>query len=112
MMNNLLSKVLLSCLLLILIGGSAMAQGRIATVDLRKVFEKYWKKQQAEVQLKERQADMEKEDKNMIEDYKKVKEEYQNLLAKANDQVVSQDERDKRKKTAEDKLKQMKELED
>jgi outer membrane protein len=99
-------------LLMSLLGGSAWAQTRIGTVDLRKVFENYWKKKQAEAQLKDRQADMEKEDKNMLEDYKKMKDEYQNLLSSANDQAVSPEERDKRKKAAEDKLKQMKDLED
>jgi Skp family chaperone for outer membrane proteins len=99
----------------ILIGvlsGSAMAESRIATIDLRKVFDGYWKKKQAEVALKERQSDIEKEDRNMVEDYKKAKEEYQSLLTSANDQAVSSDERDKRKNAAEEKLRRMKEMED
>ena len=95
-----------------LLGGSAWAETRIGTVDLRKVFEGYWKKKQAEAQLKDRQADMEKEDKNMLEDYKKMKEEYQTLLSNANDQAASPEERERRKKSAEDKLKQLKDLED
>ena len=111
-MKNIVRGVILSVLLAGICSSPVWAQGRIATVDLRKVFDKYWKKKQAEDALKERQADMEKEDKNMIEDYKKAKEEYQTLLTGANDSLLSQDERDKRKKSAEDKLKQMKELED
>jgi outer membrane protein len=111
-MKNLIRGLWLGFLLMSVCAGPAWAQGRIATIDLRRVFDKYWKKQQAEASLKDRQADMEKEDKNMIEDYKKVKDEYQNLLTQANDQAVSQEERDKRKKAAEDKLKQMKDLED
>jgi outer membrane protein len=100
-------------LLISVLSGSAWgAETRIGTVDLRKVFENYWKKKQAEAQLKDRQADMEKEDKNMLEDYKKMKDDYQNLLTSANDQAVSLEEREKRKKAAEDKLKQLKELED
>jgi outer membrane protein len=95
-----------------LLGGSAWAETRIGTVDLRKIFEGYWKKKQAEAQLKDRQADMEKEDKNMLEDYKKMKEEYQTLLSNANDQAASPEERERRKKSAEDKLKQLKDLED
>jgi len=89
-----------------------MAETRIATIDLRKVFDGYWKKKQAEVALKERQSDIEKEDRNMVEDYKKAKEEYQSLLTSANDQAVSSDERDKRKNAAEDKLCRMKEMEE
>jgi Skp family chaperone for outer membrane proteins len=95
-----------------LLSGSAMAQNRIATIDLRKVFDGYWKKKQAEAALKDRQTDMEKEDRNMVDDYKKVKEEYQSLLTSANDQAVSSDERDKRKNAAEEKLRRMKEMED
>lgn len=111
-MKNALRKLIPTLLLFCLLNGSAWAQTRIGTVDLRKVFENYWKKKQAEAQLKDRQTDMEKEDKNMLEDYKKMKEEYQNLLNSAGDQNVSPDERDKRKKAAEDKLKQMKDLEE
>src|SRR6516225_1514936 len=103
-MMNLLRRVLAVLLLLSLLGGSAMAQNRIATVDLRKVFDGYWKKRQAEAALKERQTDMEKEDRNMVDDYKKVKDDYQSLLSSANDQAVSAEERDKRKTSAEDKL--------
>ena len=95
-----------------LLSGSAWAQGRIATIDLRKVFDGYWKKRQAEANLKDRQADMEKEDKNMIDDYKRMKDEYGTLQTSAGDQAISPEERDKRKKAAEDKLKQMKDLED
>ena len=111
-MKNALRKLIPTLLLFGLLHGTAWAQTRIGTVDLRKVFENYWKKKQAEAQLKDRQTDMEKEDKNMLEDYKKMKEEYQNLLSSASDQNVSPDERDKRKKAAEDKLKQMKDLEE
>jgi outer membrane protein len=111
-MKNVLRKWIAALLLISLLSGSAWAQGRIATVDLRKVFDNYWKKKEAEAQLKDRQADMEKEDKNMLDDYKKMKDEYQSLVNSANDQAVSSEERDKRKKSAEDKLKQMKELED
>jgi outer membrane protein len=112
MIKRLLGKIIPGLLLLSLLSGSAWAQGRLATVDLRKVFDGYWKTKKADAQLKERAADMEKEHKNMLEDWKKGKEEYQTLLGDANNQVLSPEERDKRKKSAEDKLKQLKELED
>ncbi len=99
-------------LLLSFLSGSALAQGRIATIDLRKVFDNYWKRKQADTAIKERAADMEKEHTSMVNDWKKSKDDYQTLLSGANDQVVSADERDKRKKAAEDKLKQLKETED
>lgn len=111
-MMNLLRRLVLGLVLVSLTGGSVMAQNRIATVDLRKVFDGYWKKRQAEAALKDRQTDMEKEDRNMVDDYKKAKDEYQTLLTSANDQAVSSEERDKRKNAAEDKLRRMKEMED
>jgi len=48
----------------------------------------------------------------MLDDWKKAKEEYQNLLTEANNQTFSLEEREKRKKSAEDKFKQIKESED
>jgi len=92
--------------------GSASAQTRIATVSLRTVFEKYWKTRQADAALKDRAADLEKQHKDLVEDYKKSRETYQGLLSAANDQALSAEERDKRKKSAEEKLKQIKDAED
>jgi outer membrane protein len=111
-MKTLFRTLVPGLLLFSLLGGSALAQTRIATIDLRKVFDNYWKKTQAEAALKERQADMEKEDKNMLSDYKKMKDDYTALMANTNDQNASPEEREKRKKAAEDKLRQMKELEE
>lgn len=112
MMKSLLRKIVPGLLLIAVLAGSAQAQGRIATVDLRKIFDGYWKTKTADAQLKERGADMEKEHQTMLDDWKKAKEEYQTLLGDANNQVLSAEERDKRKKSAEDKLKQLKEAED
>lgn len=109
-------RTLLNVSLAVLVTGlmtlSASAQGRIATVDLGKLFENYWKTKQAESALKDRVADLDKESKAMAEDLKKGNEEYQKLLTAANDQAVSTDEREKRKKSAEAKLKEMKDLQD
>jgi outer membrane protein len=111
-MKHLLGKIIPGLLLISLLSSSAWAQGRLATVDLRKVFDGYWKTKKADAQLKERAADMEKEHKTMLDDWKKGKEDYSTLLGDANNQVLSPEERDKRKKSAEDKLKQLKETED
>ena len=103
-MSNLIRKIVPGLLLLSLLSSPAWGQGRIATIDLRKVFDGYWKTKQADAALKDRAADMEKEHKNMLDDWKKAKEDYQGLLAGANDQAVSSEEREKRKKAAEEKL--------
>src|SRR6188472_1458287 len=106
-MKNVLRNIIMAWLLTLLTT-SAWAQGRVATVDLRKVFDTYWKTKQASTTLKNKAADLEKEHKNMLDDWKRGKEEYQTLLTGANDQAVSSDERAKRKKAAEDKLRDIK----
>ena len=99
-------------LLAALLGGPAWAQTRIATVDMRKLFDEYYITIKAKAALEDLKADKEKEHASMVEDWKKLKQDYQTTLASANDQAVSADERDKRKKLAEDKLKQLKKAED
>src|SRR5260370_3254876 len=111
-MKNWLRRIFPAVLLISALGGPAWAQSRIATVDLRKLFDNYWKTKQADAALKDRAADMEKEHKNMLDDWKKAKEDSQNLLTSANDLAVSTDERERRKKAAEDKLKYIKDTED
>ena len=112
MMKSLVGKPVMLWFLISLLGGSALAQGRIATVELRKVFDGYWKTKQADAALKDRAADIEKDHKTMLDDWKKAKDEYQTLLGDANNQTLSFEEREKRKKSAEDKLKQIKDSED
>jgi len=111
-MKSLLRKIVPALLLISLMSASALGQGRIVTVDLRKVFDNYWKTKQADAALKERAADIEKEHKNMLDDWKKAKDDYQSLLTEANNQTLSLEEREKRKKSAEDKFKQIKASED
>ncbi len=111
-MNSSLRKFALGLLLVTALSSSAWAQGRVATVDLRKVFDNYWKTKKADAALKDHAAEMEKDHKQMLDDWKKQKDDYQTLLSDANNQALSPDERDKRKKSAEDKLKQIKETEE
>jgi outer membrane protein len=112
-MKNIIKTVILTGVLLALVvgTGTVQAQTKIATIDLRKVFDNYYKTKQADTLLKEEAIDLEKERKNMIESYKKHDEEYKALIDKANDQAVSSDERAKIKKTAEQKLTELKETE-
>ncbi len=89
----------------------AQTPPKIAVVDLKKVFDGYWKTKQADTQLKERAADLDKARKGMVEDYQKAGEEYKKLVDGANDSVLSTEERDKRKTAAEKKLLEIKEIE-
>lgn len=111
-MKNWLRKLIPAVLLLGVLNGTAWAQTRVATVDLRKLFDGYWKTKQADAALKDRAADLDKEYKGLRDDHKKLTEQYQKTLADANDQAVSSEERDKRKKTAEAKLKDIKDAEE
>ena len=99
-------------LMLALSGAAALAaESRTATIDLRKVFDNYWKTKEADAALKDRAAEMDKQNKSLMDDYKKAAEEYQKLAASANDQAVSAEERGKRKKSADAKMLELKESE-
>lgn len=91
-----------------LLTAPAMAQGRIATVNMAKVFDNYWKKDQAQAAFDQRRADFEKEGKGMMDDFNKARDEYNSLLESANDSSVTPETRDKRKQAAEDKLRELK----
>jgi outer membrane protein len=99
-------------LALVLSATAASAQGRIATVDLKKLFDSYWKTKQADAALKERGFELEKEFKGMMEEYTKIKEDYKTLSAAAADQAMSDGEREKKKKQAEEKLISIKDQEE
>lgn len=97
--------------LLLLSGPGLSAQNKIATIDLKRVFDGYWKTQQADGSLREKAGEFEKKNKLMVEDYQKATEEYKKVLDSANDAAVSIEEKDKRKKAAEAKLLEINEIE-
>jgi len=108
-MKTMLKKILPALMLVsVLTLQAAAAESRVGTIDLRKVFDNYWKRQQAEAALKERGTAMDKELKGFMADYNKTKEEYTKLMASAQDQSKTQDERDKAKTAAESKLLEIK----
>jgi outer membrane protein len=111
-MKNSFRTLVLGAILLSCAGGQAWAQQRIATVDLRKIFDNYYKKKQADDVLKEKKEDLMKEDTKMKTELQKGSEEYQKLVASADDAVASPEERERRKKAATDKLKQLKQMDD
>jgi len=108
---KLTSKLITAILFCTLFAASAPAQGRIATIDLRKVFDNYWRTKQAQANLKEQAADMDKERKGLVDDFTKAQEDYKKLIGSANDAAISTEERDKRKTGAEKKLLEIRELE-
>ena len=87
------------------------AETKIAVIDLKRVFDNYWKKKQAQAQIDDQKADFEKKFKGMSDDYQKANEEYKKLMEGVNDQAVSDKEREQRKSAAEKKLLEIKEIE-
>jgi outer membrane protein len=90
---------------------SAQAQTRIGLIDLKKVFDGYYKTKQADVQLKDRAADLDKLRQDMVEDFEKAKKEFEALRDSANDQALSVEERENRKAAAEKKLVEIRQIE-
>jgi outer membrane protein len=102
-----LRTTILTLSLLAFLTPSAPAQTKIGTVDLRKVFDGYWKTKQAQAALNTRKGELDQDDKTMRENLKKGSDEYQKLLEQANDQAISTEERDRRKQTSDAKYKQL-----
>jgi len=80
------------------------AQSKIGTVDLSKIFDGYYRRQQADTQLKDRAADFDKARQGMIADFEAAKAEFEELRAASSDQALSAEERENRKTAAERKL--------
>ncbi|MBC8001215.1 MAG: OmpH family outer membrane protein [Opitutaceae bacterium] len=112
-MNTTLRKYLLTLILLATVAITAGAQTpqKIGTVDLRKLFDNYYKTKQADAALKEEAAEMDKQRKDMIEKFRKDEQDYQTARDKASDQAVSAESRDKSKKEADKMLVDLKERE-
>jgi outer membrane protein len=87
------------------------AEQKIATVDLQKVFEQFYKTQRSNMKFKQEAADMDKERKDLVDAGKKQEAEWQKLIDKAEDQAVSAEQRAKSKKAAEDAFRQVKSAE-
>jgi outer membrane protein len=102
-MRNVLQIILPAVLLMTFLSSPALAQQKVATVDMRKLFDGYWKTKQAETALNERKGELDKEDHGFLDNLRKDRDDYQKLLDAANDQAISADERDKRKQAAADK---------
>jgi outer membrane protein len=107
-------KLLLALTAIIALGCASSAADaaelKVATVNLKKAFDDYWKTKQADKQLKDEAATHEKRYKEMMEDIKKTDEEYRKLAESTNDTAIAETEREKRKKAAVDKLRQLQDM--
>ena len=99
--------VILTLSMLAFLSAPAFAQTKIASVDMPKLFNGYWKTKQSQVLLENRKTELRKEIKDMADGLEKAQADYKRLLDQANDQAISADERDKRKLAATDSAKDL-----
>ena len=99
-----LKSVAIGICLLSIASSAVAAETKIATIDLGKVFKDYYKTVLADAAIKDEVTGLEKDRKALVEDYQKSTDDYKKALDEANNQAVSADEREKRKKEAEGKL--------
>jgi outer membrane protein len=86
---------------------SAAAQTKVATVDMKKLFNGYWKTKSSQTILENSKAELRKEINDMADGLRTAQTNYQQLLDQANDSAISADEREKRKQAATDKAKEI-----
>jgi Skp family chaperone for outer membrane proteins len=86
---------------------SASAQTKLASVDLKKVFDNYWKKTLAYSNLTNKENEYNKDLKVQKDGLINEQNEYKQLLDQANDPALSTEERDKRRQAATAKAKDM-----
>jgi outer membrane protein len=97
--------------LLLLAGAASSAEVKIGIIDLKRVFDEYYKTKLADASIKDEASGLDKDRKTMTDDYQKSIEDYKKVLDEANNQAISADEREKRKKEAEGKLVKVNEIE-
>ena len=112
-MKPTLIRLLASMLLLGLLASpsAALAQGKIGTVNLRVVFDGYYKRKLADAKIKERAGELDKELDDMLAKKKTAEENYTKANASAGDLAASKEERDRRKSEAEQRLLAVKQTE-
>lgn len=97
----------LTLVLLVAMAFSATAQSKLATVDIKKVFNGYYKTKLAMTSLDNRRAELKKELVAQHEGLVKAEDDYKQMLDGLNDQAISADERDKRKQAATTKAREI-----
>ncbi len=87
------------------------AQGKIATIDLQRVFDNYWKTKQISENLQNQGKEYQTQREKLVKQYQEINETYRSMRESATDQAASASEREKRGKEADAKLAAIKALE-
>lgn len=98
---------ILTIAILVATAVSACAETKVASVDMKKLFNGYYKTKLAQTSLEGRKAELRKEIKDMADGLEKAQADYKQFLDQANDPALAADERDKRKQAAADKAKEI-----
>ena len=101
----------LALLLGIISSPLTQAQGKIATIDLQKVFDGYWKTKQISDNLQTQGKDYQLRREKLIQQYQAINEEYRKMRESADEGALSTAERQKRGKEADAKLVEVRGLE-
>ena len=97
--------------LLLLSASVALAQPKIAVVDMKKVFDGYWKTKQLDKKLSGSLQEFNDQQKKMIEQFQSAQKEYLAIKESAKDPALSANEKDRRNTESEEKLQQIRQLE-
>ncbi|MBO4795955.1 MAG: OmpH family outer membrane protein [Verrucomicrobia bacterium] len=84
---------------------------KIATINLRKVFDGYFKTKQADIQIKELAAGYDAESKKYQDEYKKLTDDYSVAYAKIDDPTITEEVKAQRRAAAEDLRVEIKKME-
>jgi Skp family chaperone for outer membrane proteins len=103
--------IAVAAMLGVLVPVGLQAQAKIGVVDMSKVFDGYYRREQADTQLKDRAADFEKARQGMVTDFETAKTEFERLRESASDLSLSAEERENRKAAAEKKLLDIRQIE-
>ena len=106
-----LTRLLLGGFAAALVAVSAQAQSKLAVVNMKTVFDGYWKTKQSDATVKERETEFKTERKKMEEDYEKLNGEFRELDKGSRDPAISAEEQKKRKDSANSKLLEIREIE-
>jgi len=95
----------------IMLGTGATAQTKIATLDLQKVFDGYWKTKQISENLQGQGKEYEAQREKLVAQYQELNEAFRLLREAIDDPAASSAGKEKRTKEADAKLAEIREME-
>ena len=87
------------------------AQTKIAVIDMKTVFDGYWKTKQASVTFEDRKKDYTEQHQKLIDQYQAANEEYRKLREAVSENAISASEKERRVTVSDEKLKEIQKLE-